>query len=663
MMKMHSIMAFCLFFLAGQVWAHQPNSGVPSSEDDPILFTVKGVEVRLSEFTYIYDKTNGDKADYSKKSLEEYLDLYINFKLQVVKGQEMGLDKKPEVLREQNQYKRQLSSSYLTDREITEKLVKEAFDRAQEDRRFSQIFIKLGENAEETAVKEAYARMKKLQQEVTAENFETMVGKYSEDSYSKGKKGDLGFFTVLQLPYALENALYETQKGAVSEIVRSKYGLHLLKVTEVRPAYGQIQLAHILIRPKKEGGEEKAKAKIDSLHGVLKAGQATFAELAAKYSQDNSSKTRAGIIGWVGINQFDASFEAAAFGLPKDGVYGEPVKSESGWHILRRVKSMDKSSYPQMKSELTAKVKRDPRFKLVETALVSKIKEEAGYQLDEKVYAEVIAALRQDQAFIQGRWTPKPELLKNEKVVFSLGNLNATVKELIQMAQRSPNERFAMRPRRHEDALERVLAKLVAQKSLAYEETRLEEKYPEFKALLREYEEGILLFEVKKQLIWDKASNDEEGLKAFYESHKEDYQWNERAKVTFYTLRSVDKKEIKKLRKKAKKKTAQEVMELFNADKALVQTTEATYEKGRNAEVDAIKWKARKMNKGYTKDGSYYFIKIEEVIPASNKSLDEARGYVVADFQDQLEKDLILSLREEYEIKINKEALNKIVKK
>lgn len=157
------------------------------------FITVKGVEVRLSEFTYIYDKTNGDKADYSKKSLEEYLDLYINFKLQVVKGQEMGLDKKPEVLREQNQYKRQLSSSYLTDREITEKLVKEAFDRAQEDRRFSQIFIKLGENAEETAVKEAYARMKKLQQEVTAENFETMVGKYSEDSYSKGKKGDLGF--------------------------------------------------------------------------------------------------------------------------------------------------------------------------------------------------------------------------------------------------------------------------------------------------------------------------------------------------------------------------------------------------------------------------------------------------------------------------------------
>jgi peptidyl-prolyl cis-trans isomerase SurA len=637
------------------------NFNLKAQSDDPVLFTVNGKEVRVSEFTYIYDKTNGDKADYSEKSLQEYLDLYIDFKLQVAKGEDMGLDKNPKVLQEQNQYKRQLSSTYLTDREITEKLVKEAYENSKEDRKISHILVMVKENAPEDQVRAAMERIQKVKSQVTAENFGDLAKQYSDDGYSKKDGGNLGYFTIMQLPYELEKAMYNTKKGEVSGIVRTKYGFHILKVDEVRPAFGQVQLAQILIRPNKVGGEEKAKAIIDSLHKELTGG-AKFSELTKKHSMDNASKSRAGIIGWVGINKFPADFEKEIFALKKDGELSKPIKTSAGWHILQRVKAMKDPSYQQVKGELTTQIKRDERFQIVQDSLVARIKREGGYKKDEKLAQDILAALEADKTFLQGRWNPSKDLLSNEKVLFSIGNINATVKEFVLLAQRSPNERFSMQPRTAQAAMERILAKLESQKALIYEETQLDKKYPEFKALMREYEEGILLFEVKKELVWDKASNDDEGLKAYYEEHKNDYQWKERAKVTFYTLRTTDKKLVKKIKKKSKKKTAEEVKELFNQDNAVVQTTQATYEKGKNSEVDALKWKAKTISKGYEKDGSFYFTKIEEVLSAENKTLDEARGYVVADYQDALEKSLIEDLRKKFKVEVNKEVFKSLQK-
>lgn len=632
----------------------------PKEADDPILFTINGKEVRVSEFTYIYNKTNGDKADYSEKSLNEYLQLYIDFKLQVAKGVEMGLDKNADVLREQNQYKRQLSSTYLTDREITEKLVKEAYEWGKQDRKISHILVAVQENAAEEDAREAYARIKQVKDQATSANFADLAKQFSDDSYSKNNGGDLGFFTVLQLPYELEKAMYNTPKDGVSEIVRSKYGFHVIKVTEVRPAYGQVQLAQILIRPKM--GTDEAKKLIDSLHEALKGG-ANFEELASKYSQDNSTKTRGGIIGWVGINRFTGDFEKAVFTLSQDGSISAPIESTAGWHLLKRVKAMKTPSYQEIKGELTNKIKQNERFQIVQDSLVTRIKRDGSFKKDEAVLKELLDALAQDATFLQSRWNPEQSLVNNEKVLFTIGDRKGTIKEFVQLAQRSPNERFSMQPRSTKGAMERILDNLVAQKAMEYEETQLDKKYPEFKALMREYEEGILLFEVKKQLIWDKASSDEEGLKKFYEANNAKYQWKERARVTFYTIRSTDNKLVKKIKGKTKKATADMVKDEFNKDNAVVQTTEATYEKGKNAEIDALKWKAGTVSAGYSKDGSSYFTKIEEVKPASNKSLEEARGYVVADFQDELEKTLIKELREKFKVEIKEEALKSLVKK
>jgi peptidyl-prolyl cis-trans isomerase SurA len=180
---------------------------------------------------------------------------------------------------------------------------------------------------------------------------------------------------------------------------------------------------------------------------------------------------------------------------------------------------------------------------------------------------------------------------------------------------------------------------------------------------MREYEEGILLFEVKKQLVWDKASSDEEGLKKFYEANKNKYQWKDRAKATFYTIKSKDEKVLKNIKKAAQKGNAEQVKGSFNKDNALVQTNEGSYERGKNKELDELKWKAGTVSKGYSKDDAFYFVKIESFTAATSKSLEEARGYVVADYQDQLEKDLISTLRKEYKVEIIETVLKGLVKK
>ncbi len=625
--------------------------------EDPVLFTVNGKEVRVSEFTYIYNKTNGDKADYSEQSLREYLRLYIDFKLQVAKAFDMGLNKNPEVLREQNQYKRQLSSTYLTDREITEKLVKEAYEWSKEDRRFSHIFLALNENANDAETREAFEKAKKIKNQLTSANFAELAKQYSDDSYSKDKSGDMGFINTLELPYEMEKTIFNLKKEEISDIIRTKIGLHIIKLTDTRKAYGQVQLAHILIR----GNDDASKAKIDSLYGILKNSD-VFEELAKNFSEDNSTKSRGGIIGWIGINKFPSDFEKVIFELSKDGAISAPIQSSAGWHILKRVKALKNPTYQQVKGELTNKIKQNERFKIIQDSLTAKIKREAGFNLDEKVKEELLLILNTDATFLQGRWNPSNELMADEKPIFTVGALKGTVKEFALLAQRSPNERFSMNPRTTEAALERILDKLIAQKCLEFEETQLDKKYPEFKALMREYEEGILLFEVKKQLIWDKASSDEEGLKKFYQQNNSKYQWKDRAKVTFYSVRSTDNKLLKKIKKSAKKSNADDLKKEFNNENIVVQTTEAIYEKGKNKEVDEMKWKANTISKGYSKDGSFFFTKIESVTPASNKSLEEARGYVVADYQDQLEKDLIKSLRDDYKIEVNETVLKSLVK-
>lgn len=627
------------------------------AQNDPILFTVNDQEVRLSEFSYIYNKTNGDRVKFDEASIKEYLELYINFKLQVAEGVDMGLDKNTEVVKEQNQYKKQLASTYLTDREITEKLVKEAYTRSLEDRNISHILIALGKTPTEEQINNARNKANRIRKNLTPENFEEYAKKDSDDGYSKKKGGNLGYFTSLQLPYNLETAAYETEIGQLSDVVQTKFGFHIVKVNEVREAYGQIKIGHILARTNKD--PDRAKVLIDSLYEELKK-DPNFEELAKVHSQDNGSKRRGGQIGWIGINTFDAEFENQVFALGNDGAISKPLESSAGWHIIKRYQAVKKPKYIDVKSEITSKIKKKPRFELVQNALVSEIKEEGNFKMMNETVDSLISMLGDE--FTTYKWRPDSKLTSNKDILFTIGDTKASIREFITIAQRSHTERLNRNSKSTREVVMTILDKLITQKCLAYEETQLERKYPEFKALMREYEEGILLFEVKKQLIWDKASSDEEGLLAFYEENKSNYKWKERAKVTFYTLNTTDEKLIKKIQAKAKKKSADEVRSLFNGETEVIQYTSGIYEPGKNAEVDQLKWKKGFMSPLNEKNNMTYFTKLESVVSPTVKSLDEARGYVVADYQDYLEKELIKKLKTKFKVNVNEDILTSMIK-
>ena len=645
------------FYWTASIWLLCGNS-LQAQETDPTLFSVAGKPVGINEFTYIYTKTGADKADFSEKSLREYLQLYIDFKLQVQKAKDLGLQDSSQVKAEQAMYRRQLANSYLTEREISEKLVKEAYERSKEDRELLHLLISVDKNASPAEVQAAEAKIQALAKTCTPNNFAEMVAQHSQDNYSKSKGGSLGFFTALQLPYDLETALYSQASGQVVGPVRSPYGFHLVKIGQIRPARGQMQVAQLFLRDSPE-----AKNRMDSIYQALQKG-ASFRDLVLQLSQDNQSKGQEGLLGWIGINQYSEDFEDQIFALSKDGSYSKPFQSKAGWHILLRLKALKNPSFNDIKGELKDRISKDARYQVVLKALVERIKKEGDFKLDPAVKADFLAKIQDDKTFTTYAWKPSAEMLNDERVIFRLGkDFKASFKELAQFASQAAQERFGNQPASPALAFEAIFEKFEANRCLAFEEEQLEKKYPEFRNLLREYEEGILLFEVKRRLIWEQAPRDTTGLKNFYEANRSKYQWQPRAEVSFYTVRSTDAKLVKSIAKVAKSKNPEVVKEQFNKDNILVQVSQGVYEKGRNAEVDRMNWKKGSLSPVQVNAGVSLFSKIENVIGKGQKTYEDARGYVITDYQGELEKQLLKELRAKYSVEIDEAVLKSLIKK
>jgi peptidyl-prolyl cis-trans isomerase SurA len=642
---------------------------VIQAQTDPVLFKVENDEVRVSEFRFIYDKNIGSKADYTEASLNEYLEMYQNFKLKVRKAKDMGLMEDKNLQRELDGYRKQLSSSYLTDKEIVDKLVREAYDRSKKDILISHILVLLPENASQDQVELAFSKIKALRAQVSPANFADVATQQSQDPTARENGGDMGYFTSMQLPYELENVIYTTPEGSISEPVRTRFGYHIVWVRGSRPARGQVQAAHILLRTSETDAEQNKlqETQINNIYAELKRG-AKFEDLVAKFSEDNTSKASEGVIGWFGINRYSKEFEDAAFALKNDGDFSAPIKTAAGWHIIRRVKAMQNPSYEEARTELTTKVRKDSRFNLVQQALVDKIVADAGLNLNQAVRKTILDSLMVSPDFNTYRWK-MPTMPNAQEVLFSVGTQKVTVKEFIEFALRNPADRVNAVAKtgesKQEAGLEAIFKKKIAETALAYEESQLGTKYPDFRNLMREYEEGILLFEVAKRLIWDKASSDETGLQAFYNQNGGKYKWDERARIIQYKIKSEDAKLVAKIMKYAKKKGPEAVVAKFNtAENKLVEFSEQYIEKGKDKGMQNLKWAKGSMDVPVVATpGTTSFRKVESILPSTPKSLQEARGYVVADYQDYLEKEWVKELRGSYKIEVNKDVLKSLVKK
>jgi peptidyl-prolyl cis-trans isomerase SurA len=642
-------------------------TGLLAQDADPVLFTVNGVPVHVSEFDYIYSKTNQKKADYSKTSLEDYLDLYVKFKLKVQRAKEMQLDTIPSLINELEGYRRQLADSYLIDREVTDKLVKEAYDRSKTDVDISHIMVSLPQNPSPADTAQAYKKIKSAKTRLTkGDAFGDVAVDISSDKGVERHKGHIGFLNVL-FPngfYALENAAYSLKEGEISEILRTPSGYHLVQLNGTRPARGEVEVAHILLRAKSEEDFKNKKSTIDSLYTLLQGG-ATFEDLAKEYSEDNQSAKKGGYIGFFGINRYEEAFEEASFSLEEDGQYTAPFQSSLGWHIVKRISKKDVVPFNIAKSGLQAKIKSDARFAIAKDAMIERIKKENNFREDREALEEYLTTL--DSVFFDFRW--KPGEVRNATKLFAIGNeLNHTVAHFEEYLAKSTRDRISMRDvYKPAEAARMLYDKYVNENCLAFEERHLEDKYPDFKALMREYEEGILLFEATKIEVWDKASQDSTGLAEFFKTVDGKYTWNKRAVISIYRVNAELKDKIEDIRSYSKENRPDQVLAKYNEGgeegKPLVTVVQQTIERGRKPLLDQMLWEPGSLSPIETsmRDKSITFFKIENILPEGPKSLEEARGYVVADYQDYLEKEWVKALMEKYEVEINQDVFNGLI--
>lgn len=634
---------------------------VKEATQDPVLLTVGGDPVTKAEFEAIYRKNN-TKETGSKKDLEEYLELFVNFKLKVKAAKVAGKDTVKAFQNELKGYRKQLAQPYLTDKQVNERLIEEAYERMKKDVRASHILISIAGDALPKDTLAAYNKALSVREKlIKGEDFETVARRSSEDPSAKQNGGDLGYFTSMMMVYPFENAAYSTAVGQFSMPVRTRFGYHILKVTDIRDAQGQVRAAHIMVKVPENANdtvESKAEQKIREIYNRVKAGE-DFAVLASQFSDDRTSGKNGGQLPWFGTGKMVPEFEKVAFDLKTENQISEPFKSPYGWHIIKLLEKKGMPSFDEMKAELKQKISKDSRSEVSRDAVIARIKKENGFVEDSKALDQVIAKV--DTSFLSGKWNA--EVAKSMvKPLFTLGGEASSQTMFASFLAQNQSKQA---PGANIEAVVRKSYEYYKDEQIiAFEDARLEQKYPEFRMLMQEYRDGILLFEITDENVWSKALKDTAGLESFYEANKTNYMWGERVQATVY--RCADAKSAKATRKLIEKRmkkggSVEEIKAKINKSSQLnLQTEEGTYAKGDNELVDKTSWTKGLSADMPNADGTVTLIEITEVIEPSPKSISEARGLITADYQTFLEKEWLTVLRKLYKVDVNRSVFDSI---
>lgn len=623
------------------------------------LLTIGDVKIDKDEFLTIYKKNNFKDSTMTKESLDEYLELYINFRLKVLAAEEAGLHETDKFKEEFEKYKNQLSQKYLIDKEVTEKLILEGYERLKEEVRASHILVNVSPNALPEDTLAAYNRIMEYKKQIEkgTSSFEELARKHSDDPSAQKNGGDLNYFSALRMVYPFETAAYNTPVGQISNPVRSRFGYHIIKVTDRRPARGEIKVAHIMVRlPKDKSNNEqmlKAEKKIFEIKAKLDKGE-KFGALAKTYSEDPASARKGGTLSSFRTGTYPNDFEDVAFAIEEDGAYSEPFKTEFGWHIIQRLEYKEMGTFEEMKPFIQSKISRDSRAKVSELVVLNRIKKEYSFKEKSKNLKPVVEIV--DSTLYEGTWDARKGAKLN-KTLFILDGKKYTQQDFIAIID-------SYNGRRRKAPINEVVVgfynKWVEDLLMKTEEEHLPEKYPEYKSLLEEYRNGILLFDMMDQMVWSKSINDTTGLEAFYEANKNDFMWNDRLQVNIYNCANDSIANAVQLMM-SKGKTEKDAMNALNRESELNLSVErGTFEKEDKEVLSHIEWK-----EGWSKmvhlNGNTYIVLVKKVVPAQPKQLNEARGVIIAAYQNQLDEAWIEALRAKYSYDVNQSIYETIL--
>lgn len=638
-------------------------SGSVFGQEDPVLLEIDGKKVTKSEFLQIYLKNNPDPK-YDKTSMDNYMELFKKFKLKVAEAEALGYDTIPKLKRELEGYQKQLALPYLTDTEMNKAMVKEAYNRMKTEVRASHILVRLDPNPTAQDTLNAYNKIMSLKARIDkGEDFIAVAkGKGgSEDPSVANNGGDLGFFTAFQMVYQFEDMAYKTPVGKVSKPFRTKFGYHILQVTDQRPARGTLETAHIMVAANKSttSADEiaTARTKATEIYEKLKSGE-NFESLVRQYSDDPSSTDKGGVLPAFGsgtTTRMVAEYENAAFLLKNDGDFTEPIQTDYGFHIIKRVKHTELRTFDQLEKELEAKVNRDDRAKVTQSSFVQKLKKEYKFA-DKSKKTKKWFVENLDSTYFQGKWTA--DGLKSNKPMFTMDGQSFNQKDF---ATYLMNNHRAARKSNLKDVVDDMLVAYQNETALEIEKSKLEKKYPEYKALMSEYHDGILLYEIMSDKVWNKAMSDTSGLKNFFEGNRSNYTWGKRVDAVVYESVSPEvAQKVAELLKKGLKSDS--ITSIINKDSELnlrVRTSKFEVEKTNFLTNQTL---VKGANTPYAYEGKNYVVFVNEIIDPVQKELTEAKGLITSDYQNHLEKEWLKELENKHSIKINDTVLYSIGK-
>ncbi|MFD2890928.1 peptidylprolyl isomerase [Flavobacterium chuncheonense] len=635
------------------------SSSLLFGQNKEVLFTIDNHPFYTDEFIRVYNKNLDLVKDDSQKDLDKYLDLFLGYKLKVEKANKVGLQNTDSYKNELGSYRNQLAKNYMNDSNVTNALIQEAYDRTIEEVRASHILILVDENAAPADTLKAYRKISDIRKRILAgENFDAVATKYSEDPSAKENKGDLGYFSAFKMVYPFENAAYTTAVGDVSMPFRTRFGYHILQVTDKRANRGEVEVAHIMILKPTDGNVEKentAKETINDIYAKINQGE-SFDGLAEQFSEDKSTAKRGGRLQPFSSGQLTSQeFENVAFGLKENGAISKPFQSKFGWHIVMLINKFPVKTLEELKPEIESKIKRDDRSRLITTSLSNKLRAKYKVTTNAKLMTAIVKSVNND--FYDQKWqVPAADAFASTLTTINNDEkINGT--EFLDYLSGQQKRNIATKP--VSKLVDELYENWVDDRLIAYYNNNLENEFPEFRYVMEEYRDGLLLFDLMEKEIWEKAKVDSVGLEAFHQKHINDYMWKARYDVDMFS--STDAKIANKAKSYLKKgKSIDYIKEKLNKDgKVNIIVKSGLFEAGDDAlpEFNANTVGVTEV----IKKGDYNFVgNIKEIKPAGPKEMSECKGKLISDYQQYLESTWVDALKKEFTIHINREVFETV---
>jgi peptidyl-prolyl cis-trans isomerase SurA len=626
------------------------------------LFSIDKEQVSVNEFLSIYKKNN-NKADFSEKSLKEYLDLYSLFKMKLNEAKSKKIDTISNLDEEFKTYSNQLTQGYFVDKDYMNTIMQNLYERTKKDRRVAHILIKIPQNAKPEDTLKAYNTILEIKNKIKSkEDFFQQAAEKSEDPNAKDTKGIIGFINIFMTFPTFEDMAYSTSLLKVSDIVKSPFGYHIILPIEERDARGKVSVAHIYTTDKTEEDKKNkiAEKKIMEAFKVIQSKKMTFDSAVKKYTEDNASLNTGGVLPLFGINEMVSEFEENSFALTQIGSMSKPFKSPFGWHIVKLLKKVDRPNFEEAKPWMKEKLDKDERVLNSKQLATKTIKEKYHYKEFNENFEELNKTISENQ-FEKKGW--KLSQIKSPKTLIQLDEAIFTQNDFIEYVQ---NKYSNITAPKKEEIIKPLFENYKEFCINEYAQNRLKKENPEYATLIQEYQNGLMIFELMDREIWKKANKDTVEQKKLYEINKSKYLYKERVKS--FVFKAKEASIVSKIKNEL---TSSPSSNLSDIDKRLKQSIDSNnfysfekiYEKGDLDILDKNEWIPNKMIEDYSKDQNMYTIyKLIEILPIATKPYNEVKGRVANEYQKIVEEKWVQYLKNKYKLTVNQDILKSLIK-